>query len=139
MKIALDQNLPPKLVGVITGLYEDGERHDVCSSKKYEPQIKTPDLMWIQAFVADGGQVIISGEREMRSVPHVQKGIAETGVIAYFVPTAWNAFKMEDKAGHLLIWWNRIVGHAATAPAGSLWLIPPSQSGPFKPITYEKA
>lgn len=138
MKIALDQNLPPKLVGVIIGLFEDGPKHDVCSSKKYEPELKTPDLMWIQRFAAEGGQVVISGEKEMRSVPHVIKGIEETGVVAYFVPGAWSQFKMEDKAGYVLIWWNRIVDHAASAPAGSCWMIPNTQSGSFRRITYEK-
>lgn len=139
MKVALDENLPSLLVAMITGLSADGQlKHDVCSAAKYSPGPGAPDdLVWIRPFVADGGRAIISGEKEMRSVPHYLKAIQETGVVAYYMPARFSQFKMEAKAGHVLTWWNPIIEHAASAASGSQWMVPSGQTGMFKLITYE--
>lgn len=73
----------------------------------------------------------------MRSVPQYLKAIQDTGVVAYYMPTRFNQFKMEAKAGHLLTWWNPIVEHAATAARGSMWVVPHGQSGMFRAIRHE--
>lgn len=123
---------------MITGLSVDGQlKHDVCSAVKYVPPTGAPDdFVWIRPFVADGGQVIISGEKELRSVPHYLKAMHETGAVAYYMPPRFSQFKMEAKAAHVLWWWNPIMEHAASTLPGTQWEVPPGQSGMFKVVSH---
>lgn len=127
MKVAFDEHIPPALARALQALADAGDLEDVqfCSARDYAPKSKPDtDVPWIQAFAADGGNVLISGERQMRAIPEVHAGIRETGVVSFYVPPSWNHFDMARRVAFILAWWGRIVAKAKDSQPGDAWIIP---------------
>ena len=88
----------------------------------------------------DGGELIISGDKKMRSVPEVHAAIAESGAKVYYLPTQWNTWPMAKRTAFILNWWERIVTHAATASRGDCWIVPAGwESGEFRKVSDGEA
>jgi len=132
LKVAFDEHIPPALARALQALADAGDLEDVefCSARSYAPK-KRPetDVPWVESFAKDGGIVIISGERQMRSIPEVQAGIAATGVISFYVPPKWNQWDMARRVAFILAWWTRIVAKAKQSARGDAWVIPPGWGG----------
>jgi hypothetical protein len=141
LKVAFDEHIPPALTRALQALADADDLEDVefCSARKYAPTKKPDtDIPWIEAFAADGGTVLISGERQMRSIPEVQAGIRETGVISFYAPPSWNRFDMARRVAFILAWWERIVEKAKDSKPGDAWIIPLGWgTGEFRRVKVE--
>jgi hypothetical protein len=137
LKVAFDEHIPPALARALSALNLDGV--SFCSARDYAPKEKPEnDVPWVAAFSADGGEVIISGERQMRSLPEVQAGIAETGVIAFYLPPRWNQWDMPRRVAFVLAWFERIIAKAKGSKPGDAWMVPLGwEHGQFKPVKVE--
>ncbi|MGD1035771.1 MAG: hypothetical protein ABR878_00960 [Roseiarcus sp.] len=152
MKVALDEHVPIALVKVfqtfaserrfrkLTGSFE------IYSAKEFTPAPGDPDYVagsdspWIKRFYKAGGRVIISGNTEMRSVPHERLALIECGMLVIFFETKWNSWGFFDKCGHFLHWWPKIAGKVRTGKKGTFWAVPSNWNAqkPGKPSQLRK-
>lgn len=139
MKVALDENIPPTLALGLDAIFKGSKDKPftVCAAKAYSPGPRAPsDIPWVQAFAEDGGRVVVSGEKKMRSVPHYVKAFSEAGVVQYYMPPLWNHWGMCKRAGFILVWWERVMSHAEDARRGSAWIVPANWTmGEFRRVT----
>lgn len=131
MKIAIDENLPPKFTTVLQTLdeYTCVSPCTICYSKDYSPGPRAGDIPWLQKFADDGGQVIVSGEKSMRSNQLEQLAVSQSGLTGFFLPTQIHNWPLLTRAGFVLVWWDRILKHADANEAGTLWKVPPNWGG----------
>ena len=104
MRIAFDENVPPKLADAIEALGGEAGmlRVEIVSARKYAPPTKAPsDVPWLEQFAKDGGKVVISGDARMRGKLHEQKALADAGFIVIFFARAWNQMNAYSKTAML--------------------------------------
>jgi len=136
LKVALDEHVPIALVKTfqvfaserrfkkLTGSFE------IFSAKDFTPSHGDPDYVagsdtpWIKRFYKAGGRVIISGNTEMRNVPHERLALIECGMLVIFFEAKWNSWGFFDKCGHFLHWWPKIAGKVRTGKKGTFWAVP---------------
>jgi hypothetical protein len=138
VKVAFDEHVPPALFSAFSALQDHTglEGCEIVGARSYSPGPGAKDdIPWIEAFAKDGGKVIVSGEKKMRSSPYVQRAIQESGVVAFFLPPAWNTWDMYSRTAFILKWWKRMVKHAQISSAGTLWIIPANwTTGEFESV-----
>jgi len=129
------KNVPPALVRVfqifanerqlrkVTGNFE------VKSARDYTPDPGDPDYVpksdvpWLKRFAADGGKVVISGNTEMKNVPHERLALVELRLVVIFFENQWSNWKFFRKCALLLHWWPVIARTIKKSKAG-FWHIP---------------
>jgi hypothetical protein len=138
LKVAFDEHIPPALARALRAL--DLEGFEFHSAREFTTEARAPtDVPWIAAFAADGGEIVVSGERQMRSLPEVQAAIAETGVKSFYLPPRWNNWDMPRRVAYVLAWWDRIVSKAKESQPGDAWMVPTGwEHGEFKRVKVEE-
>jgi hypothetical protein len=151
VKIAFDENVPVGMVRVfqtfaseyqlrkITGNFE------IKSAKDYAPKRGDPDYVakndvpWLKRFAADGGKVVISGNTDMKNVPHERLALIECGFIVVFFEGQWSGWKFFRKCALLLHWWPQIASRIKRAKPGSFYHIPCNwpEKGSLRKVTNE--
>lgn len=96
----------------------------VVGAKDYADPPAESDTPWLKKFVKDGGSVVITGDKRMRSKPHERKALLDLGLIGFFVPSTWNRMKFMNQAAYLLRWWPTIVECAKDSPPSTCWQLP---------------
>jgi PIN like domain len=136
VKIAFDENIPASMVRVFETFATERQlkkltgNFDIESAKLYTPEpqeddyIAKNDVPWIRRFAHAGGRIIISGNTNMRNVPHERLALIENGMIVIFFESRWNNWGFFDKCSHLMHWWPVIAKKVKTAPKGSFWYVP---------------
>ena len=127
MKIAFDENIPKAMVDTFRELankdHLTGE--SIHWARDYTlPGEKDDDRPWMRRFAADGGDVIITGDKRIRSRLHEQQVYMECGFVLYMFRSTWSDWDFKSKSGFLLRWWDTIHDHASSAPRPSCWEIP---------------
>ena len=91
MKIAFDENVPIAMVKVFQTFANERQlkrkigAFEITSATSFTPKpgegdyLKKNDVPWIKRFAAAGGTVIISGDTEMRYVPHERLALIRAG------------------------------------------------------------
>ncbi len=108
---------------------------DIESAKTYTPKpadsdyFPKNDVPWIKRFAQAGGRVIISGNTEMKSVPHERLALIECGMVVIFFESKWNEWGFFAKCSHLMHWWPVIAAKARTGEKGTFWHVPLNWSG----------
>lgn len=152
MKIALDENISPKLVRLVQCLSDHqliGD-HEVVSARSFRPINERGDAGWIERFSESGGKVIISGDARIRANLHERAALAQAGLITFFFGGKWSGKNAIVKGAMFLNWWPRIEDYITKSKAGDCWEIPdhwnwrdfrdvsvkqlPKKSRPNKPI-----
>lgn len=126
MKIALDEHIAPTVADAIIALLEDG-RHgsiEVVRAKDYVEAPASSDTPWLRKFAKDGGSIVITGDKRMRTRPHEAEALSELGLITFFAPTSWNHMPFMIRASYLLLWWESIIESAKDAKRGTCWQLP---------------
>lgn len=136
MKIAFDENVPMALVRVFETFTDERSSKKLIgnfiveSAKQYTPAkadsdyIAKNDVPWIKRFHKAGGRVVISGNTEMRNIPHERLALIECGMLVIFFPDKWNSWGFFDKCAHLMHWWPKIAAKARTGKKGTFWSVP---------------
>ena len=136
MKIAFDENVPIAMVRVFqtfaserqlrkkTGLFE------ITSAVAFTPKpgdsdyVKKNDVPWIKRFAAAGGKVIISGNTEMRNVPHERLALVQAGMLVFFFDSKWNQWDFFRKCSLLIHHWPAIATRIKRGKAPAFWHVP---------------
>ena len=92
--------------------------------RDYKPRGERSDVPWIRKFVQDGGQVIISGDRNMKREPHERLALVELGLITIFFDPQWSDWKFFRQCALLMFWWPVVAATIRKAKPGSFWHIP---------------
>jgi len=136
LKIAFDENVSPAMVRVFQAFASERQlkkvtgEFEIKSSKDYAPKpgdadyIRGSDVPWLKRFAADGGKVVISGNTEMKNVPHERLALIECGFVVIFFESQWSNWKFFRKCALLLHWWPQVATKAKRAKAGTFWHIP---------------
>lgn len=103
---------------------------EIKSAKDYTPKrgdadfSPRNDVPWLKRFAADGGKVVISGNTEMKNVPHERLALLESGFIVIFFESQWSNWKFFRKCALLLHWWPVIAKTLKRARPKSFYHIP---------------
>jgi hypothetical protein len=151
LKIAFDENVPHAMVRVFQTFANEYQlkklsgNFEVKSARDYTPQRGDPDYApnndapWLKRFAADGGKVVISGDTNMKYVPHERLALIECGFIVIFFESQWSNWKFFRKCALLLHWWPQVATKARRAKPGSFWHIPCtwSEKGRLRKVSNE--
>lgn len=144
MKIAFDENAPKVLVEVFrtfasvrqlknkTGVFEVKSSRDYTPKPSDDDYIAKSDVPWIKRFAADGGTVIISGNTEMRYVPHERLALTQAGMLVFFFDSKWNNWDFFRKCSLLIYHWPAIARRIKQARPPAFWHIPLSWNAKAK-------
>jgi len=126
VKIAFDENVSPLLLKTFQSLALAGQilGHEFVSARDYRPLEERGDENWIERFAHDGGQVIISGDVRIRSLPAERAALAQAGVITFFFEARWGQADGWTKSSMLLKWWPKIEEQIQASKSGDCWEIP---------------
>lgn len=131
MKIAFDENVPPVLVKVFKTLASEGDilSAEILSAREYSVPRAPSDVPWLEKFAEDGGKVVISGDKRMRSNLHERKALADKGFITFFFASHWNNEGPFNKSAMLLRWWPQIQETLRSAKPGQCFEMPYQWTG----------
>lgn len=126
MKVALDENIPLGIVRAFQALTKEGTISGVefVSARDYSEDHEKDDVPWVKRFAADGGGVIISGDKRMRGRLHERDALASVGMIVFYFTSAWSNANEFTKSAMLLLWWPKIAEYMESSKAGACWEIP---------------
>lgn len=151
MKIAFDENVPAAMVRVFQTFANERQlrnitgNFEVKSARDYTPQqgdpdyVRNSDVPWLKRFAADGGKVVISGNTEMKNVPHERLALIDGGFIVIFFEGQWSKWKFFRKCALLLHWWPQVAAKVKRAKPGTFWHIPCNwaEKGRLRPVSSE--
>lgn len=136
MKIAFDENVPNALVKVFQTFANERQLKrvigdfEVKSAVDYTPKpsdrdyVRKSDVPWIKRFADDGGKVIISGNTEMKHVPHERLALIQAGMLVFFFDGKWNNWDFFRKCSLLIYHWPAIASRIKRVKAPAFWHIP---------------
>ena len=134
--------MPPQLVKVFQILASEGDvlRATIVSARQYPvPKTKT-DVPWLDAFSADGGNVVITGDTKMRAKLVELKALADHGLITIFFHSRWNNMGWFAKTAMLIKWWPVISMTIQRARKKQCFEVPCNWSGnALREVTPPKA
>jgi hypothetical protein len=88
-----------------------------------------PDEDWIMTYARSGGNVFISADQKMLKREALLKGIAETGLVGVYLPSAWAGQRRDEQLAHFIHWWVKIEETITSATSGSAWVVPKGLGG----------
>ena len=103
---------------------------EITRAKDYTPNpgdadfIRKNDAPWIKRFAAAGGKVIISGDTEMRYVPHERLALIQAGMLVFFFDSKWNEWDFFRKCSLLIYHWPAIAARIKKARPPAFWHVP---------------
>lgn len=103
---------------------------EITSAMQYTPKpgdddyVKKNDVPWIKRFAAAGGRVIISGDAEMRYVPHERLALIQAGMLVFFFDGKWSQWDFFRKCSLLIHHWPGIANRIKRGKAPAFWHVP---------------
>lgn len=71
-------------------------------------QAGASDVHWITQFMASGGDVILTADRDFLDNPPQVAAVFATGAKVIHLPAKWGQARGALQAAHILMWWARI-------------------------------
>jgi PIN like domain len=150
LKIAFDENVPIVMVRVfqtfanerqlrkVTGNFEVKSAADYTPRPGAHDYIPKNDVPWLRRFAADGGKVVVSGNTQMKNIPHERLALIELGFVVIFFESQWSNWKFFRKCALLLHWWPVIARTVKRAKPG-FWHIPCNwpENGKLRKVSRE--
>ncbi|MEY9879821.1 hypothetical protein [Bradyrhizobium sp. USDA 329] len=136
MKIAFDENVPIAMVKVFQTFANERQLRkkvgsfEITSATEYTPKpsdgdyVRKNDAPWIKRFAVAGGKVIISGDTEMRYVPHERLALIQAGMLVFFFDGKWSQWDFFRKCSLLIHHWPAIASRIKRGKAPAFWHIP---------------
>lgn len=122
VKVALDVNIPRRVVRMLqTGFGDQGYEF------LHEPEFavaNAADEFWALAFKRFGGQIVLSGDKNIAKRPNQILAFKENDLICFFCESRWSEQDHIFKVAHLVYWWPRIQEHLATCQPKDCWWVP---------------
>ena len=106
MRVRADEHVAEAIVKAVREIaLSDGWTLDSVVSARQNGQ---SDVHWITEFMADGGHVILTADRDfLENAPQVE-AVFKTGAKVIHLPAKWGQARGTLQAAHILMWWSRI-------------------------------
>lgn len=127
MKIAFDEHIPKVLATIFQVLADQGEilGAEIHLAQDYATGERGTDVPWLSAFKEDRGEVVISGDRKMRSRVHEREALLLAGFTVFMFSSTWNNKNHFVKSAMLLCWWPKIQNYLTDrTKLNKCWEIP---------------
>lgn len=125
MRFLFDAHHPLVLARAIATLAEDEPYEVKHIIEKFGHGAKDTD--WIPTLGMEGGWVLISEDRRIRTRPLERCAFEHTGLIGFFLAKGWNQLSLWPRAALMVTWWPHIVTRATTATSGEMLVVPHTQ------------
>lgn len=124
MKLIGDEHVSPKIITEIREKCLPSRAGWTIESVVGSKYAGREDEDWVSAFASDGGNVLISADRDMLQRHTMIVQIALTGLVGIYVRGGYaNSTRLEQLA-HIFAWWPKIEEKIIDAAPGSVWIIP---------------
>jgi hypothetical protein len=132
VKVALDVNVPERAVRMLNSGFGDTgyEFH-------WEPDLapaSSADEFWAVAFQRFGGNVVITGDKNIARRPHQMLAFRECQLTCFFIGSTWSNLDLAFKVAHLMRWWPEIRTQLEREGHGKCWWVPGGLRGEFKEV-----
>jgi len=127
LRLIADEMISPKIVRIVseTVLSPDWIFESVITANLRGK----PDEDWIVTFARSGGNVFISADQRMLKRDAMLQGIAETGLVGIYLPSAWAGQRRDEQLAHFIHWWVKIEETIQASTSGSAWVVPRGLGG----------
>jgi hypothetical protein len=121
VKVLLDHNLSPRLARALNALF--GDDHEVVSLRdKFAPN--TPDVEWIAKLSAEGGWVVISGDRAISRTRAEYQAFRSSKMTGFFLSRGLQKANVQQQMARLLVLWEAMEALASSAKGGTMYELP---------------
>lgn len=124
MKLIGDEHVSPKIITEVREKCLPNDPAWSIQSVIGSPYAGIEDEDWIAAFAKDGGQCLISADREMLKRETLIQQISYTGIIGIYFGGAWANSGRLEQLSHLLFWWEKIETKLRSTKPGTAWIVP---------------
>lgn len=114
-----DNCFPKKLTAALIELCPD--HHLEHLTTRFRPD--APDAEWVQQLADEGGWIMISGDYDLISVPHVTRLIRENNLVAVVLKKGFTNLGLWDFASKISKAWPSIVDATSRSKPGSIWTL----------------
>lgn len=134
MKLFIDNCLPHVLATAMNAVVEASGREVTALRHKFP--MNTSDVDWIHALGREGGWAVLSDDHRIRRLKAEREAWRRSGLLGFFLAPGWRKRTTVEKAGHLLLWWPRLVEAGRLHQGGSMLEIPAGKSSRFCQLPY---
>jgi hypothetical protein len=127
IRIGIDFNCSPRLVGALSALYEQHGYEFIHLEKLVHGRSK--DEIWADVFKRFGGRVVISGDSKIAYKPHQAIAFIDNGFVSFFPEEGWNNLRGNERNALLVYAWPTIQEKILESNYGTCWRIPCSVHG----------
>jgi hypothetical protein len=93
----------------------------------------SPDEHWAYSFKRFGGQVVLSGDKNIAKRPHQIIAFKDNDLICFFCEARWASMDLPFKIAHIIYWWPNMQTRIGLSKPGDCWWVPmPIGPGEFR-------
>lgn len=85
---------------------------------------RADDEFWATAFRRFGGEVVLSGDKNIAKKPHQIIAFKDNGLICFFVDRRWGNTDGAFKVAHMIYWWPKIQMRLKSSKPRDCWWVP---------------
>lgn len=119
VRVALDSNLSPRLVGVLESMY--GHKGYEFTHVDDLVPAGTGDTIWADVFKKFGGRIVLSGDYRIATRPHEAIAFIDNGFTAFFPDQHWPKLRSNGQAAFLVHHWPEIEAAINSEGIGTCW------------------
>lgn len=122
MKILVDEQLPRRLAKALDGLL--APEHRVHHARDYFDRGGVKDLEWIPRLSAEGGWIVISGDRRIAKSPNTAAAFRQSTIIGFFLSPGLYKAPLMKQAERLIALWQSIEATSGAVAGGAMFELP---------------
>ena len=122
MRIRADEHVSPPIVRWIRELGLSAGWQ--LTSVREEGHDGDPDITWVTKFARDGGEAILSADKDFLKRPQQIVAICDTGLRVIHMPPRWANSIRSIQAAHILFWWHKIEATLVSSKPRQFWRVP---------------
>lgn len=106
MIVRADEHVSPSIVDAIQRIALS-PGWEISSTLRVGDRGKS-DVHWITKFASEGGDAILSADRDFLTLEPQVNAVFDTGLRVIHLPSKWGSATRYLQAAHILQWWKRI-------------------------------
>jgi hypothetical protein len=118
LKVLFDHNISPKIARALSELFHG--QHEIHALKdKFSPE--TQDVEWIKALSAEGGWVVVSGDRRITRNKTEYNAFRSSSLVGFFLAPSLQKAGTIKQMERILAQWNNIEQQVALVRGGGMF------------------
>lgn len=136
MKIAIDENLPPRLFNELPNILKLSNLEIILIKDQYGQGIS--DIEWFAQYASDGGQFFLSNDINITRNKAELAAYQRYGLVGIFMPQnkpdRWDGLPANKQAALIFVKWPDIMNQFKSAQAGEVFMLKYNMSDSQKPF-----